>query len=451
MPNGKTPRHNRATQSNTAKGRRQRKRSSESRGRKKDKLKIGKVRRLHSIYSTLVNGSTGRIITAEAGAIRSFIWRDGGGKKILIDRIKGTEEGEPIDLANTLERFQRESVDGDGGRDADRIIIVVEDHEFADQVELLSQVERLGPSLRNRVELVSIGPGGKVTNIDRPKHILKENLDKAVSELKKKYGDIKISESSRVTEDIGNRFWDTYLKDTTFQQVVEPILDGYLPELNGYVPGGDKASPITLTLTEESDPSGLRLQISVVNHRATDQESFKTQKTLFALTQVFKEEDGKLNAHIESVTATGGGKKLFRESLIPLWESLNVNKLTLSASRIGGGDEGVVAWARYGFIPDNASWNKMQEYALKKIENNKQEWAQQVRSIVNKASPRAIREMVLLSWQNRDEVRPVLDGMLRHAFSWPGTLDLTNKQDLEWVTNYTAKVPPPPEKYSALL
>lgn len=271
--------------------------------------------------------------------------------------------------------------------------------------------------------------------------ILKEDREKAIQGLGKKYPNIADSAHSKVTEQTGEAFWQTYFKQTTFQQVIETILDGYLSQ--------DQDKPITLTLMDDTNSKGVRLIIDIVNHRATDYQTSKSQKTLFALNQLFYEKDGKPKVHIETVTATGGGKKLFAKSLLPLFKTLNISEIILKASRIGGGDEGIVAWARYGFIPSKEDWITMQKKAQEEIGNNEEDWAQKVRSIVAKESPRSIRELVFLSWQNKGQVRSVLDTMLRSTVSWFGTLDMNHHRDLSWIEKYAngAKV----EEFAELL
>ncbi len=264
------------------------------------------------------------------------------------------------------------------------------------------------------------------------KHILKDDRVREIDTLKEKYPAIENSSSSSITEK-DDTFWDKHMMKKSLSVIIDEMLDKYLaPE--------QKVLPITVTLLGSTDPPGVRLIIEVDNHKAIDEETFKTRKTIFSLNQVFtKSTFGKFQVYIESVVATGGGKELFSNSLLPLYDSLKVKKISLSASRIGGGDDGVVAWARYGFLPDKARWEVMRQKGFELTKGNDEEWAQKLRVIASKKSPGALRELVLLSWENRATVTPILNDMLRATISWPGTVDLTNKNDRAWIQKYTSR------------
>ncbi|KYC40580.1 hypothetical protein WA1_26030 [Scytonema hofmannii PCC 7110] len=263
-------------------------------------------------------------------------------------------------------------------------------------------------------------------------YILQEDRKQAIDYLKKKYENIKDeTESSMIPW--GENFWVKYLKILTFQALIEQILDKYLSEEY-------QKNPIRLTLLEEKADNGLRLKVEVKKNLPVT-ELWKPGTTIFALNQVFKCENEKLIVHIETVTATGNGKKLFKESLLPLFETFNVQKITLKASGIGGGREGVLVWARYGFIPSQENWNEMLESGkkqIKEIQDTQEKWIEEMNSILADLNPRTIRKLVFLSWQEKEKVKPILDNMLESTVSWSGTLNLADKIDRDWITKYTS-------------
>jgi hypothetical protein len=160
--------------------------------------------------------------------------------------------------------------------------------------------------------------------------------------------------------------------------------------------------------------------------------------------------DERLSVHVEGVVAIGKGREFVQSSLLNQASLLNVRRITLKASTIGGSQEGVFAWARYGFIPSAEDWDSMRRWGLERVERLPGEVKASIAKSLGDPSPKALRWIVHLSWKNPALVKKFLDAMLSHSLSWNGDIDLADQSSRDWITRYAGRVNDPAQ-YEALL
>lgn len=261
------------------------------------------------------------------------------------------------------------------------------------------------------------------------KYVLAEDRSSAIEKLKETYPAVKESNLQTKVTEKGEDFWETHLNSKTYDELISAILASRLTSTE------DKNLPISVALREEE----------IEGNSSTALRLFITVNPKFSLNQLFKDVNGKLEVYIETVV---GDKKVFREGLLPLFKDVGVNKIELAASGIGGSQEGIFAWARYGFIPAKGDWDKMRSFAKNYMNDEKfdefrhtnTDLNKEILDIISDPSPRAIRNFVHLSWEHRSvkSIKDILDGMLSHVSSWHGSLDLTNENDQQWISNYVS-------------
>jgi hypothetical protein len=100
---------------------------------------------------------------------------------------------------------------------------------------------------------------------------------------------------------------------------------------------------------------------------------------------------------------------------------------------------GVVAWARYGFVPVAEYWDNMRRWARVNLPARQDKLASdmdELTRIVKDPDPEALRWLVYLSWQKKGDVTKLLDAMLASGVNWKGVLDLTDRASKGWITKY---------------
>jgi hypothetical protein len=165
----------------------------------------------------------------------------------------------------------------------------------------------------------------------------------------------------------------------------------------------------------------------------------------FFINQSLEIEKGKLVLHIESITAKGRGKAFFKESVIPQVLIADISKLTLSAYSSGSSSEGLVAWARYGFVPDQEAWDRMREKGEELLdEKDYSPIRRQVAGILQDPSPKALRRLIVRAWKERREragttgpgpITSLLNRILQTGL-WKGEIDMTDPKSVQWLTLY---------------
>lgn len=246
-------------------------------------------------------------------------------------------------------------------------------------------------------------------------------------------------------------FWKKYLRKAnapvTLGMFIVSLLAEFLPV--------DVRPRLTITLISEGIDStgvskGIRVQVKTAGRLVPSDER------PFTLTQVYRAEGGKLKIYLEAVVAPTQGRRFVRTSLLAQARLFGAAKIELKASMIGGSQEGVFVWARYGFIPLRDDWDAMRRWGLAKLAENPA-LLEQVRGSLSQAlldpAPVALRRVVFLSWTAQEIIKApmktFLDHMLTCQLSWYGELLLTDKNSDAWIEDYANAIPP--EQFARLL
>lgn len=210
---------------------------------------------------------------------------------------------------------------------------------------------------------------------------------------------------------------------------------------------------MTIRLFHES--TGLRVKVEGMA-TLSDQDP---KKRPFSMNQEYTGDGERLNVKLETVVAPGHGRQFVR-AILSQARALNVRQLKLDASSVGGSQEGVFVWARYGYTPTDEDWTAMRSWGLTKLDESQGqstaaveegtvrdvlgrmpgELKQKLRRILLDPSPMALRRLVHLSWQDKT-VTGFLNPLLASGFSWKGELDLDDAKSFEWIKNYAGGTP----------
>jgi hypothetical protein len=169
----------------------------------------------------------------------------------------------------------------------------------------------------------------------------------------------------------------------------------------------------------------------------------------FGLNQSYLQEDGKPVLYIESIVAPGRSKQFFSTVLLPQAAKHNIQKFALRASNliVSGNKphaDGRTVWARYGFAPTPAHWSEMQAKGLSALKKKPfNTISSQVKDIMKDPSPKALRRLVFLAWQERK--RAGKDGLIKDfldnvvlGLPWDGDIDLNDSDSRQWLETYVA-------------
>lgn len=267
-------------------------------------------------------------------------------------------------------------------------------------------------------------------------HMCDDDLAVAVTNLQSGFPGItisgKLSEKDRA-------FWDAFMRlgpaPITVAGFVRSLLEGILDV--------SQRAGVTITLFSEGLVSGASKGIRVSVETTvplSDQD-----KRPFSLTQAYWAEEGGLTVHVEAVVAPHRGRQFVQSSLLAQARQFNARKITLTASSIGGSQEGVFVWARYGFVPRAGDWNAMRRWGLMRLNDEKYELesvGKDLEKILLDPSPKAVRWVVYLSWRQKGGRTTFLNHMLSSNVSWKGELDLTDSVSLSWLETYLASGQP---------
>jgi hypothetical protein len=233
-------------------------------------------------------------------------------------------------------------------------------------------------------------------------------------------------------------FWQKYLRNTSGPVTLGIFITSLLAE---FLPAQVRPG-LKITLRSEgtggTDVSkGIRIQVETAGPLVA------SDKRKFTLTQAYHAEDGELKIYLEAVVAPTLGRPFVKTSLLAQARLFSAAKIELKASMIGGSQEGVFVWARYGFIPVKPDWDDMRRQGLAKLEKDPA-LLEQVRGPLSQAlldpGPAALRRVVYLSWTAPEIIRPslksFLDTMLTCNVSWNGELLLTDPASNAWIEAY---------------
>jgi hypothetical protein len=249
-----------------------------------------------------------------------------------------------------------------------------------------------------------------------------------------------------------DRFWETYMKmgsaPMTLEQFVRSLLLDFLPVASRTGVTIDLFSEGALPESGGGQTNGMGKGIRVVV--ATTAPLTAADPRPFGLTQVYKAVDGRVSVHVEAVVAVGKGREFVQSSLLNQSSLLDVRRITLTASMIGGSQEGVFAWARYGFTPSPEDWDSMRRWGLERVGRLPGDVKASIAKSLGDPSPKALRWIVHLSWKNPDAVKTFLDAMLSRSLSWHGDIDLADQSSRDWIRRYAGRVNDPAQ-YETLL
>jgi hypothetical protein len=251
----------------------------------------------------------------------------------------------------------------------------------------------------------------------------------AIEALQSKFPGITIKSGNEIG-DKDDMFWATYIKDGP-----EPIsLADLIESLLGDVLQGVARKNVKLTLiSEEAASSSTRKGIRIVadgTYPVSDQD-----KRAFGLTQAYLADDGHPKVHLETVVAPHRGREFVRSDLA-LAKRINAHEFTLTASAAAGTNEGIFAWARYGFIPTE-KWDAMRRWGLDRLAKGDVPLSDTLKEILLDPAPVALRRLVYLSWvKNSKEITAFLNGVLAADMGWKGRLDLTDATSVTWIATY---------------
>lgn len=176
----------------------------------------------------------------------------------------------------------------------------------------------------------------------------------------------------------------------------------------------------------------------------TDELRGDSKHNVLAATRVFREVNGQREVYHRSfavdsfVRGQGLGKTFLRNSM-SLYADMSVRKVTLNANI----EVGSYAWARYGFKPTRAAWEKFRSDAT--VFHLQPDVQPQVRSLLSSDDPRAmwaiadIRTPHVSRYAREGQTTTVGQAMLMHN-EWRGELRLDDEEAMRRFWAYVGKV-----------
>lgn len=257
-----------------------------------------------------------------------------------------------------------------------------------------------------------------------------DDLATAMDDLRTTYPRVRQGTHGGVSSGQADEFWQKHLAGQDLAVLVDTMLRNVLTD--------DERTGREVFVSLLYAAGELALKVEV------EGDTSEAKRT--TLLQVFSVgEDGRLQAEIRSVYAPGRGRAVLGKGLLPLFDQAGVSRIWLDASGIGGSTDGVFAWARYGFVPFPAYWEKMRVRGHELLREYKRaQWRDRAAQACDSADPRALRHLVELSWTASDErAKEFLNRVLQADLTWEGELDLANATDRAWIERYAAGAKPP--------
>lgn len=227
---------------------------------------------------------------------------------------------------------------------------------------------------------------------------------------------------------------------TTLPALIESMLDKFVTQ------AAERRGIVVRLFSEGTSPSGESKGIRV----RLEARILPGQAAPFTLNQAYSAETGELALKIESIVAPGRGKEFFKVSVLPQAKRFGIRKITLDASNLGifpgasgaaSNAAGVTAWARYGFVPTRDAWDTMRNAGMTTLSDHS--WASvrsQLKRIMTDPSPKALRRLVFLAWQERKTLgQPGLITKFLDTFlgsNWSGEIDLSDPDSKGWLETY---------------
>lgn len=253
-----------------------------------------------------------------------------------------------------------------------------------------------------------------------------QDVTRAIGDLRDAYPNVREGLHAGVTSGQADEFWQAHLAGKDLAALVDAMLRDFLG-------AEEKAGKeITISVMYASGQLGLRVDIE------GDEEGARTT----SVNQWFSvDDDGELRVELRSVYAQGRGRAFMGKGLLPFFDALGVTRIWLDASGIGGSNDGVFAWARYGFVPFPQYWATMQDYGNKLLRGEYRDvaWRGRAAEVLASGDPKALRHLVELSWTTGDAAaKKFLNRVLQADLTWEGELDLADADSRRWIERYAA-------------
>ncbi|MEV0096859.1 hypothetical protein [Streptomyces sp. NPDC050738] len=269
-----------------------------------------------------------------------------------------------------------------------------------------------------------------------PGTVLADDLARAAERLQKQFPGIVI-EGKLSTQD--DAFWTSGVRHGGTPLSVDDLLSSLLGLLSHEQCVGLRVQFFTEGTVPEGEPrAGLSKGVRLIINAKVPLSAADELKRPFSLNQVYKPGATGPVLHIEAVVAPQHGRQA-TQLLFAHAQHIGVSRLTLCASMIAGSQEGVFAWARYGFVPLQKDWDDMRRAGLEKLDSDPVDLRAhnaELRGIVLDPAPKALRRLVYCSWQRKGATVAFLNAMLTAHVSWQGELDLTDTDGCTWLQTY---------------
>ncbi|MET9495606.1 hypothetical protein [Streptomyces sp. NPDC006552] len=267
-------------------------------------------------------------------------------------------------------------------------------------------------------------------------HVLAADLAQTAAALRQQFPKLTIDGNLSGADDL---FWTTRVRRGTAPLSVVDLLTTLLGFLGTEQRVGIDVRFVSEGIVAEGLPGagqskGIRLMIGgKVPLSASDK-----LKRPFSLNQVYRPGATGLELYLEAVVAPQHGRQ-YTQLLLSHAQDLGVTRFALLASMIGGSQEGVFAWARYGFVPLQESWDDMRRSGLAVLAGDPEELRAhnaELRDILLDPAPKALRRLVHRSWQWQGATVDFLNRVLVAHVNWQAELDLADQPGCRWLRTY---------------
>ena len=168
----------------------------------------------------------------------------------------------------------------------------------------------------------------------------------------------------------------------------------------------------------------------------------KTKDTVIKLNRSYNFETGTVSHDYQtmesrlgadSAKVQGGGKcaAMFTKSL-DIYDNMGIKKVSVHANI----DVGGFAWARYGFVPDQPSWNGIKTHVRNRMVRLEPGVQSAVKKILSSSDPKAIRQLAAI--KTKHEGQPIGSYLLKNS-DWYGTIDMEDNEAYSLTREYSGK------------
>ncbi|MFI7382827.1 hypothetical protein [Streptomyces sp. NPDC049813] len=271
-------------------------------------------------------------------------------------------------------------------------------------------------------------------------HVLAADLTRTAAALQQQFPGLTIESRLGAADDL---FWTTHIRHGALPLSVVDLLTTLLGFLGAEQRAGITVQFLSDGIIADGLPGagrskGVRLMIGGKVPLSTSDKLNRP----FSLNQVYRLGATGLELYLESVVAPQHGRQ-YTQLLLTHAQDIGVTRFALLASMIGGSQEGVFAWARYGFVPEPDSWDAMRRSGLAVLAGDPEDLRAhnaELRDILLDPSPKALRRLVHRSWEWQGATVHLLNRVLVAELNWKGELDLSDQAGCRWLHTY-ARLP----------